>query len=80
MALLGQDREGGRAPSLVGVDRLGDPRAGLEISPALGERRLNSAISESPGRTSASLNGRAPSRVPSLGTQGLEWDLLLAAA
>ena len=32
------------------------------ISPALGERRLNSAITERPGRASASANGRSAPR------------------
>ena len=62
MGLVGEHRERGGAAALVGADLLGDGRASAEISPALGERRLNSAISERPGRTSASLKGRSSPR------------------
>ena len=59
--LLGEHRDGRRAAALVGAHdrrRSSRPRGS---TPAEGERRLCSAISEVPGRDSASENGR-PSR------------------
>ena len=59
--LLGEDRDRGRAAALVGAARSRRQLAPSRIVPADGERRLCSAISEVPGRDSASANGR-PSR------------------
>ena len=62
VGLVGEHRERRGAAALVGADLVRDGRASADISPALGERRLNSAISERPGRTSASLKGRSSPR------------------
>ena len=67
--LLGEDRQRRRAAALVGLHDLGAAERPSRISPAEGERRLCSAISEVPGRASASANGRSSS---SLGRGSLE--------
>jgi hypothetical protein len=56
VALLGEDRQRRGAAALVGADDL-DTVASRRISPALGERRLYSAMTEMPGSVSASENG-----------------------
>ena len=51
---LGEDRQRRRAAALVGADDRRSTVAPSRISPADGERRLCSAITETPGRASAS--------------------------
>ena len=58
---LGQHRQRGRAAALVGAHDVGDRSRPRGSAPADGERRLCSAITDTPGRVSASENGRKPS-------------------
>ena len=58
---LGEDGERRGAAALVGAHDVGHLASPSRIGPADGERRLCSAISETPGRVSASENGRKPS-------------------
>ncbi len=62
VALLGQDRQRGRAGRARRRARSRRPSSPGGCSPALGERRLNSAITEMPGCVSASWNGRSGPR------------------
>ena len=55
---LGEDRQRGRAAALVGLHDLGHASRPRGSCPRDGERRLCSAITEMPGRVSASWNGR----------------------